>query len=86
MKRLVSRVLVAALALGLMGGVAGIAQAATKTHKVHCEVTTNGKKETKVVASAEECTKMGGMVVKAPVHHKKAAPKKSTTPAPAPKE
>jgi len=43
-----------------------VGQAATHTKKhVTCEITKNGKTETKKVATAQECTDMGGKVVTA---------------------
>ena len=58
MKRLTRALLLTAVTTGFLGS-AGIAHAAGK---VSCEVTKNGKKEVVMVATAEECTKMGGKV------------------------
>ena len=45
-----------------------VSSAASKKN-VKCEITTSGKTEVKHVASADECTKMGGKVA-AKKHHK----------------
>jgi len=45
-------------------GAAGVAGAAT-TKKVRCEVKEGGKTHIKHVATADECTKMGGTVAPA---------------------
>ena len=49
-------------ALALFLGVPARVQAADPAKHVKCEVTKSGKTETKEVASADECTKMGGKV------------------------
>ena len=60
MRRLVRTLVLTAVATGFLGSVGIAAQAAGK---VSCEVTKEGKKEVVKVATAEECTRMGGKVV-----------------------
>jgi len=55
--------LASVLAVFLVVPTAGPAEEPTK--HVMCEITTDGKTETKQVASAEECTQMGGKVATA---------------------
>jgi hypothetical protein len=56
--------LAAASACALFLAVPHASQAAThKKHTVDCEVKADGKTETKKVATADECTAMGGKVV-----------------------
>jgi hypothetical protein len=56
--------LTAAPALAAFVAVPNAGIAATK-HRVKCEITRNGKTETKKVATARDCTDMGGKVVTA---------------------
>ena len=43
--------------------VPAVSQAAAKAKHVKCEVTKDGKTETKQAKNADDCTKMGGKVV-----------------------
>jgi len=47
-----------------------VGHAAEPKKHVRCEITTDGKTQTKSVASADECTKLGGKVVSKKHHHK----------------
>jgi hypothetical protein len=55
------------LVVGVLAHPTASRAAEPKKH-VKCEITTDGKTETKMVASADECTKLGGKVV--PPKHK----------------
>jgi hypothetical protein len=59
----------APLVAALLGAPAAT-RAATPAKHVHCETMKNGKTQTTRVATAEDCTKMGGKVVVAEKKHK----------------
>jgi len=60
------RLLIGLAALAAFVSFSGVAVVARAEGPVKCEVTKEGKKETKQVATAAECTKMGGKVVVTP--------------------
>jgi len=62
-------VLVSAPVLAAFAAAPQAVLAAEAKHHVKCQVTKNGKTETKTVATSEDCSAMGGKVVTA--KHKK---------------
>ena len=60
MKGFMKAIVLGSVLAGLAGGLSAVR--AADAPKVQCDVTKDGKTETKEVASADECKKMGGTV------------------------
>jgi hypothetical protein len=71
MQRIVNRIVMATIVAASIA----IAGQSFASSKIQCSVTKNGKSTTQSVASAADCTKLGGKVVQPKASSTKAAPK-----------